>query len=275
MTGSEPSAEEGGSGDELELETEEEVGTSAASTSAVGSGAVETTEPAALAPTSPETTETEPTSSTSPPTSTTAAPQPPGTSVNWWRLYRFPAQRPGRGLRSRLRRLLRLRHRARVVEHEHEHGTAATSAYVAASTGTLNRSLTGYYLPEHGILNGADGAFVNFLELPELLGYARPPSASKADIARAGLKVLCRDALPAAEKGGRVEENCVERCLICLDDYAQEDDIRVLSCRHAFHLSCVNRWLETGPNNCPACRTKGVPTSTMSAAAAAAAHAQA
>ncbi|KAJ7788796.1 hypothetical protein B0H13DRAFT_2690090, partial [Mycena leptocephala] len=130
----------------------------------------------------------------------------------------------GRGRRSRLRRLLRLRHRVRrrratraeaaatatltlriqgVVEHEHEHGTAATSAYVAASTGTLNRSLTGYYLPEHGILNGADGAFVNFLELPELLGYTRPPSASKADIARAGLKVLCRDALPAAEKGGR------------------------------------------------------------------------
>ncbi|KAJ7915626.1 hypothetical protein B0H13DRAFT_1871906 [Mycena leptocephala] len=241
MTGSEPSAEEGGSGDELELETEEEVGTSAASTSAVGSGAVETTE-------------TESTSSTSPPTSTTATPQPLGT-VNWWRLYRFPAQRPGAGspfpaVSTSTSSTPGIRG---VVEHEHEHGTAATSAYVAASTG--------YYPPEHGILNGADGAFVNFFSLlsripliicptrtlanpthlqrtPRALGYA---TASKTDIARAGLKVLCRDALPAAEKDGRVVENCMERCLICLDDYAEEDDIRVLSCRHAFHLSCVDR----------------------------------
>ncbi|KAJ7079369.1 hypothetical protein C8R43DRAFT_910164, partial [Mycena crocata] len=46
------------------------------------------------------------------------------------------------------------------------------------------------------------------------------------------------------------------QCLICLDDYTEEDDIRVLSCRHAFHMDCVDRWLETGRNNCPACRTK-------------------
>ncbi|KAJ7207993.1 hypothetical protein GGX14DRAFT_455126 [Mycena pura] len=118
----------------------------------------------------------------------------------------------------------------------------------------------GYYPPEHGILTGAGGAesFEALLELGELWGHVRPPTASKADIERAGLAVLRRDAL-----AGRVTASCAERCLICLDDYEEEDYIRVLSCRHAFHQGCVDRWLETGRNNCPACRSNGVPTEQM------------
>lgn len=44
--------------------------------------------------------------------------------------------------------------------------------------------------------------------------------------------------------------------MICLDDYDPEDDLRVMSCKHFFHQTCVDRWLQTGRNNCPACRTK-------------------
>ena len=50
-------------------------------------------------------------------------------------------------------------------------------------------------------------------------------------------------------------DNLFGQCLICLDDYQPEDDIRVMSCRHAFHQTCVDEWLQTGRNNCPACRT--------------------
>lgn len=46
------------------------------------------------------------------------------------------------------------------------------------------------------------------------------------------------------------------QCLICLDDYDPDDQIRLLSCRHGFHKSCVDKWLQTGRNNCPACRSK-------------------
>ena len=51
------------------------------------------------------------------------------------------------------------------------------------------------------------------------------------------------------------------QCLICLDDYQPEEDIRVMSCRHAFHQTCVDEWLQTGRNNCPACRTTVRPKS--------------
>ena len=50
-------------------------------------------------------------------------------------------------------------------------------------------------------------------------------------------------------------DNSFGQCLICLDDYQPEEDIRVMSCRHAFHQTCVDEWLQTGRNNCPACRT--------------------
>ena len=54
------------------------------------------------------------------------------------------------------------------------------------------------------------------------------------------------------------------QCLICLEDYKEEkeeeEEIRVMRCRHAFHRACVDTWLQTGKNNCPACRSTGVST---------------
>ena len=109
-------------------------------------------------------------------------------------------------------------------------------------------------------------------ELAELLGQVKPPTVSKEEIERSGLEIIKASILEKYEKQGRVASNCIDRvrmipkktellltstqCLICLDDYNPEDELRVLTCKHAFHQGCVDRWLETGRNNCPACRTK-------------------
>merc|ERR1711871_1814423 len=34
-----------------------------------------------------------------------------------------------------------------------------------------------------------------------------------------------------------------QTCSICLDDFERGDTIRVLTCNHAFHASCVDEWL--------------------------------
>ncbi|KAG1751033.1 hypothetical protein EDB19DRAFT_1267650 [Suillus lakei] len=105
-------------------------------------------------------------------------------------------------------------------------------------------------------------SFEALWELAELLGQVKPPTASKEEIDKSGLEVIKAHSLEEYAKDGRVATNCVDRCLICLDDYVPDDDLRVLSCKHAFHQGCVDKWLQTGRNNCPACRTKGVDNET-------------
>mmetsp|Transcript_19503 Transcript_19503/g.31964 ORF Transcript_19503/g.31964 Transcript_19503/m.31964 type:complete len:366 (+) Transcript_19503:90-1187(+) len=56
-----------------------------------------------------------------------------------------------------------------------------------------------------------------------------------------------------------------EECTICAEQYEEGDALRVLKCRHEFHLSCLDRWVYTfatdsrrGSNNpsCPLCKTE-------------------
>lgn len=121
----------------------------------------------------------------------------------------------------------------------------------------------GYYPPDHQIITGGNlDSFEALWELAELLGQVKPPTASKEEIDQSGLEVIKANSLEEYAKDGRIATNCVDRCLICLDDYVPDDDLRVLSCKHAFHQGCVDKWLQTGRNNCPACRTKGVDNET-------------
>ncbi|KAJ7600406.1 hypothetical protein C8J56DRAFT_910161 [Mycena floridula] len=122
----------------------------------------------------------------------------------------------------------------------------------------------GYYPPDHTIVTGEPNnldSFEALLDLAELLGTGgKPPTASKDEINKSGLEVIKSTLLAQYERDGKISSNCTDRCLICLDDYDPEDDVRVLTCRHAFHMDCVDKWLSTGRNNCPACRSKGVST---------------
>ncbi|KAG8949208.1 hypothetical protein FRC04_009007 [Tulasnella sp. 424] len=121
----------------------------------------------------------------------------------------------------------------------------------------------GYYPESHPILTSPNLLLNQFDQddfwgLAELLGQVKPPVASKTDIDQSGLEIIKPSQVAEYEKEGKITSNTSERCLICLSDYEDDEDIRVMSCKHAFHQPCVDKWLEVGRNNCPACRTKGV-----------------
>ncbi|ORY51227.1 hypothetical protein BCR33DRAFT_712338, partial [Rhizoclosmatium globosum] len=43
-------------------------------------------------------------------------------------------------------------------------------------------------------------------------------------------------------------------CSICLESYHNGDVIRILPCRHEFHVHCVDRWLVDVVETCPLCK---------------------
>ncbi|KAJ9693285.1 hypothetical protein PVL29_012156 [Vitis rotundifolia] len=51
-----------------------------------------------------------------------------------------------------------------------------------------------------------------------------------------------------------------ENCAVCLNDFEVGEKIRWLTnCKHIFHRSCLDRWMDHDQKTCPLCRTSFVP----------------
>jgi len=50
------------------------------------------------------------------------------------------------------------------------------------------------------------------------------------------------------------EENLLNECSICLEQYKKKEKIINLSCHHTFHAECIKEWLNKDNNTCPQCR---------------------
>lgn len=142
-------------------------------------------------------------------------------------------------------------------------GSSITNANDRAASRTfLIYVIGGYYPPNHHIVTGTDGmdSYDALWELAALIGQVKPPTATPEDIEKSGLQIIKSADIPQYAAEGKVAPNCIDRCMICLDDYEPEEDLRLMSCKHFFHQNCVDKWLQIGRNNCPACRMKGVST---------------
>ncbi|OVA03353.1 zinc finger protein [Macleaya cordata] len=55
-------------------------------------------------------------------------------------------------------------------------------------------------------------------------------------------------------------DNITDSCAVCLCEFEGEDEIRpLMDCRHIFHRSCLDRWMDHDQRTCPLCRTPFVP----------------
>ncbi|KAJ7977261.1 putative Ring finger protein [Quillaja saponaria] len=54
---------------------------------------------------------------------------------------------------------------------------------------------------------------------------------------------------------GEGEEKSLSGCIVCLNEFQEQDMLKVLpNCSHAFHLDCIDIWLQSN-SNCPLCRS--------------------
>lgn len=49
-----------------------------------------------------------------------------------------------------------------------------------------------------------------------------------------------------------------EECAMCMETFAEEEEVRVLKCAHYFHTKCIDEWLVVGQRSksrsCPLCQ---------------------
>ncbi|ERN17116.1 hypothetical protein AMTRI_Chr09g13880 [Amborella trichopoda] len=79
-------------------------------------------------------------------------------------------------------------------------------------------------------------------------GIRRPENSAK------GLKKKALQSLPRHVYGQDSEAGKSSDCAICLTEFVDGDDLRVLpGCGHGFHVKCIDTWLSSR-SSCPSCR---------------------
>ncbi|KAF9143528.1 hypothetical protein BGX30_000217 [Mortierella sp. GBA39] len=125
-------------------------------------------------------------------------------------------------------------------------------------------TLTGAYLNS---MMGAGGegeggsTYDDLWMLANLIGPARPITTTQEAIDNAGFAVgRFEQALQGMRNVTTLGDG--SKCLVCMSEYEEGEDMRALKCNHGFHQECIDKWLTTGANKCPVCRAAAVVTET-------------
>lgn len=49
------------------------------------------------------------------------------------------------------------------------------------------------------------------------------------------------------------QDDMQSSCSICLSDFKEDEDVKMLPCRHCFHQTCLEQWFHHS-TNCAFCR---------------------
>ncbi|KNA06296.1 hypothetical protein SOVF_182210 [Spinacia oleracea] len=80
------------------------------------------------------------------------------------------------------------------------------------------------------------------------------PSVSSIGSVPAPNEVVESLPVKAYTKSTKNQSEEVAQCYICLLEYEEGDDVRILPCHHEFHKKCIDKWLKEIHRVCPLCR---------------------
>jgi hypothetical protein len=88
-------------------------------------------------------------------------------------------------------------------------------------------------------------------EISEYLGYVKNKGAEESNIRK--LKTFTYRLKSSKDISSRSKSEEI-RCCICLTDFAAEENLKEMPCRHYFHAICLDTWLKQN-GSCPICRS--------------------
>ena len=105
-------------------------------------------------------------------------------------------------------------------------------------------------LRRYGLLDANIGNEENLENIyRNLLGFASRRGGASDEVIN-GLETQIFDENRDAND---IESDELQRCAICLSQFENGDELRILPCQHNFHTDCIDQWLRTN-RTCPMCR---------------------
>ncbi|EEC81928.1 brassinosteroid-responsive RING protein 1 [Oryza sativa Japonica Group] len=116
----------------------------------------------------------------------------------------------------------------------------------------------GCALPAALLFSGGDADAEAELAAPPP-GAAATAARAQADGIKSRLPVVRFSASGSGSDGEEEDGAAAEaspRCAVCLAAVEEGAEVRQLgNCSHAFHLPCIDRWVDMGHFTCPLCRS--------------------
>jgi len=104
----------------------------------------------------------------------------------------------------------------------------------------------------------ADLDYEALLRLGDIMGEVVPQGLTQTQINRLPTHVFNAEKQKAASSSASssvTEREDHKQCHVCLTEYDNGEQLRILPCFHRFHSACIDEWIKTNPT-CPLCRVR-------------------